>query len=43
MVSVIGAGNVILASCAEYIAINKIASEVVILDIKKGWLKRLWI
>ncbi len=34
-VSVIGAGNV-GASCAEYIAINKIASEVVILDIKKG-------
>ena len=34
-VSVIGAGNV-GASCAEYIAIKKIASEVVILDIKKG-------
>jgi len=34
-VSVIGAGNV-GASSAEYIAINKIASEVVILDIKKG-------
>ena len=34
-VSVIGAGNV-GASCAEYIAINKIAGEVVILDIKKG-------
>ena len=34
-VSVIGAGNV-GGSCAEYIAINKIASEVVILDIKKG-------
>ena len=34
-VSVIGAGNV-GASCAEYIAINKIVSEVVILDIKKG-------
>ncbi len=34
-VSVIGAGNV-GASCAEYIAINKIANEVVILDIKQG-------
>lgn len=35
-VSVIGAGNV-GASCAEYIAINKIASEVVILDIKENF------
>lgn len=34
-VSVIGAGNV-GASCAEYIAINKIANEVVLLDIKDG-------
>ena len=34
-VSVIGAGNV-GASCAEYIAINKIANEVVLLDIKQG-------
>ena len=34
-VSIIGAGNV-GASCAEYIAISKIANEVVILDIKKG-------
>tara|TARA_B100000963_G_scaffold203454_1_gene177179 strand:+ start:646 stop:1578 length:933 start_codon:yes stop_codon:yes gene_type:complete len=34
-VSVIGAGNV-GASCAEYIAINKIADEVVLLDIKEG-------
>jgi len=33
-VSVIGAGNV-GASCAEYIAVNRIASEVVILDIKE--------
>ncbi len=35
-VSVIGAGNV-GASCAEYIAINRIASEVVILDIKENF------
>ena len=35
-VSVIGAGNV-GASCAEYIALNKIASEVVILDIKPNF------
>ena len=34
-VSIIGAGNV-GASCAEYIAISKIANEVVILDIKEG-------
>ena len=34
-VSVIGAGNV-GASCAQYIALSKIANEVVILDIKKG-------
>ena len=34
-VSVIGAGNV-GASCAEYIAISKIANEVVLLDIKEG-------
>ena len=34
-VSVIGAGNV-GASCAEYIAISKIANEVVLLDIKQG-------
>lgn len=34
-VSIIGAGNV-GASCAEYIAINKIANEVVLLDIKEG-------
>ncbi|MFL2604208.1 MAG: malate dehydrogenase [Flavobacteriaceae bacterium] len=34
-VSIIGAGNV-GASCAEYIAISKIANEVVILDIKDG-------
>lgn len=35
-VSVIGAGNV-GASCAEYIALNRIASEVVILDIKENF------
>lgn len=35
-VSVIGAGNV-GASCAEYIALRKIASEVVILDIKENF------
>lgn len=35
-VSVIGAGNV-GASCVEYIALNKIASEVVILDIKENF------
>ena len=35
-VSVIGAGNV-GASCAEYIALNKIVSEVVILDIKENF------
>ena len=34
-VSIIGAGNV-GASCAEYIAISKIANEVVLLDIKDG-------
>jgi len=34
-VTIIGAGNV-GASCAEYIAISKIANEVVILDIKDG-------
>src|SRR5437868_613641 len=35
-VSVIGAGNV-GATCAEYIAMNRIASEVVILDIKENF------
>jgi malate dehydrogenase len=35
-VSVIGAGNV-GATCAEYIALNRIASEVVILDIKENF------
>ena len=35
-VSVIGAGNV-GATCAEYIALNRIANEVVILDIKEGF------
>ena len=35
-VSVIGAGNV-GASCAEYIAVRRIASEVVILDIKENF------
>ncbi|MDI1354115.1 MAG: malate dehydrogenase [bacterium] len=35
-VSVIGAGNV-GATCAEYIALNRIASEVVILDIKENY------
>ena len=34
-VSIIGAGNV-GTSCAEYIAISKIANEVVLLDIKEG-------
>ena len=34
-VSIIGAGNV-GASCAEYIAISKIANEVILLDIKQG-------
>ena len=34
-VSIIGAGNV-GASCAEYIAISKIANEVILLDIKEG-------
>ena len=34
-VRIIGAGNV-GASCAEYIAISKIANEVVLLDIKEG-------
>ena len=34
-VTIVGAGNV-GASCAEYIAIKEIASEVVILDIKEG-------
>jgi malate dehydrogenase len=35
-VSVIGAGNV-GASCAEYVAVRRIASEVVILDIKENF------
>ncbi len=35
-VTIIGAGNV-GASCAEYIAIKSIASEVILLDIKKGF------
>ena len=35
-VTVVGAGNV-GASCAEYIAIKSIVSEVVLLDIKKGF------
>lgn len=35
-VSIIGAGNV-GATCAEYIALNRIASEVVILDIKDNF------
>ena len=35
-VTVVGAGNV-GASCAEYIAIKSIASEVVLLDIKQGF------
>ena len=35
-VTVVGAGNV-GASCAEYIAIKRIASEVVLLDIKDGF------
>ena len=35
-VSVIGAGNV-GASCAEYIAVRRIASEIVILDIKENF------
>ncbi len=35
-VSIIGAGNV-GATCAEYIALNRIASEVVILDIKDNY------
>lgn len=35
-VTIIGAGNV-GASCAEYIAIKSIASEVVLLDIKEGF------
>ena len=34
-VSIIGAGNV-GSSCAEYIAISKIANEVILLDIKEG-------
>lgn len=37
-VSIVGAGNV-GASCAEYIAIKSIASEVVLLDIKEGFAK----
>ena len=42
-VSVIGAGNV-GSSCAEYIAISKIANEVILLDIKKGLSEgKLWI
>tara|TARA_A100000164_G_scaffold199542_1_gene177160 strand:- start:2269 stop:3201 length:933 start_codon:yes stop_codon:yes gene_type:complete len=35
-VTVVGAGNV-GASCAEYIALKRIASKVVLLDIKKGF------
>ena len=35
-VTIVGAGNV-GASCAEYIAQKKIASKVVLLDIKKGF------
>ena len=35
-VTIVGAGNV-GASCAEYIAIKSIASEVVLLDIKEGF------
>ena len=35
-VTIVGAGNV-GASCAEYIAIKQIASEVVLLDIKEGY------
>lgn len=35
-VTVVGAGNV-GASCAEYIAIKRIASEVVLLDVKEGF------
>ena len=35
-VTVVGAGNV-GASCAEYIAIKSIVSEVVLLDIKEGF------
>src|SRR5882757_2163294 len=35
-VSVVGAGNV-GATCAEYIALNRIASEVVILDIRENF------
>ena len=35
-VTIVGAGNV-GASCAEYISIKKIASEVVLLDIKEGF------
>ena len=35
-VTVVGAGNV-GASCAEYIAIKSIASEIVLLDIKEGF------
>ena len=34
-VTVVGAGNV-GASCAEYLAIKKIASNIVLLDIKEG-------
>ena len=34
-VTIVGAGNV-GASCAEYIAIKRIASQVVLLDIKEG-------
>ena len=34
-VSIIGAGNV-GSSCAEYISLKSIASEVILLDIKKG-------
>ena len=34
-VSIIGAGNV-GSSCAEYIAISKIANEIILLDIKEG-------
>ena len=40
-VTVVGAGNV-GASCAEYIAIKRIASEVVLLDIKEGLAEGLY-
>ena len=34
-VTIVGAGNV-GASCAEYILINEIVDEIVLLDIKEG-------